>query len=458
MASPRLLSIHNSGVDNPLNTWAGFFDALQLRNVPLLAVNALATAAAILMGQSILFPIDEVSSESDNFPGVLGWSDTATPWLMVGSIGLASTLTLRRSYLSFFQIGFFSLVTLCFGGALRAWTWRRVYEALSSTTELNAMESDNTVLSDGSDATRVAEARRWRSISQRFSPYSILLASIWIPYLMLNFSEWKYLKPVRVHPALDREYTPKTAVQIVVSMYKEPVDEVAQLISKLKATPNLRMSQVHIYIKDSESNTTDIKERIGANNITTIPNIGREGETYLYHILNNWDALAKHTVFLQADVHNPREFYPRIRDYFHPVLTVCSCENCGDRFGFSDTKHLFLNIHNRINNSTQCENVLLSYKGQFIVSAKRIRGVDKSVYRDLHNAFVDKDSWAHQEGYLQGRPDSMSAPLFGYMIERIWNLLFQCNDMEVAWKCPSLLSGSRIGGSIQDCQCFDPIS
>jgi hypothetical protein len=271
-----------------------------------------------------------------------------------------------------------------------------------------------------------------------------------------------------VQPILDLDFVPKTDVELVISMYKEPIEEVAYLISTLKDMPNMPNPRVHIYIKDIDANVEDIKESTGADEVTPLPNIGREGETYLKHILDNWDSLAKQTVFLQADVHNPREFYPRIRDYFVPGRTgmlslgwsgqVCNCDNCGDRFNLWDTTHLFPEISNRINNATKCENVVLSYKGQFVASAKRIRGVDKSVYQDLHDAFVNPDSWAHQEEYLQGRPDSMNAPAFGYLMERIWNLLFQCNSMDVAWKCPTLLSGLRIGGNFEDCQCLDPAS
>ncbi|KAF2001082.1 hypothetical protein P154DRAFT_522067 [Amniculicola lignicola CBS 123094] len=230
--------------------------------------------------------------------------------------------------------------------------------------------------------------------------------------------------------------------------------------------PSLSNARFHIYVKDSGANATTIQERTGADNVTMLPNVGREGQTYLYHILNHWDSLAKHSIFLQADVHNPREFYPRIRNYFDPERTgmlslgfsgnVCNCHDCDDRFGWNDDAHLLPTIHSRIYyDSSQCNNVLLSYKGQFVVSAQRIRGLEKELYQDLHDAFIDEASWAHQEPFLKGRADSMSAPVFGYSVERLWNLLFQCSDMDVAWRCPTLLSGNRIGGNIEDCQCFD---
>ncbi|KAF2267627.1 hypothetical protein CC78DRAFT_456856 [Lojkania enalia] len=248
-------------------------------------------------------------------------------------------------------------------------------------------------------------------------------------------------------------------------MYKEPVTNVANLISNLRQMVNLGSARFRIYIKDVDANPADIRLRTGAEIIEKLPNVGREGETYLYHILNNYESLARHTVFLQADVHNPREFYPRIRDYFDPTRTgmlslgfsgnACDCQNCSDRFNWTDTSHTFPSIHGRIYNSTPCTDILLSYKGQFVVSAKRIRGINKEIYHDLREAFFNQSNRAHKQEFWQGEEDSMSNPVFGHTIERIWNLLFQCGGMDVTWKCPTLLSGWRIGGTIADCQCFD---
>ena len=36
-------------------------------------------------------------------------------------------------------------------------------------------------------------------------------------------------------------------------------------------------------------------------NVTTLPNVGREGHTYLHHIINNYDTLSDYTMFLQGN-------------------------------------------------------------------------------------------------------------------------------------------------------------
>lgn len=449
--------------------------ALKLRYLPVLAINLVTTAAAVRIGRYALVPMDSGRNNHDygERPGPA--VDMIGLLTVTGITGLVSASKLRRSYTSWPQYIFFALVIMIWSGRRLSVrygdNWSLIYKAVPNDVALQSVDSDSTAVSDlseDSDDTHVPEPESSKSLFSRIILVGVVLPAIWLAFLVLNFSQQNHQSTTQAQPILDLNYIPKTEVELVISMYKEPIEEVSNLISTLKQMPNMPDPRVHIYIKDIDANLEEIKEGTGADEVTPLPNIGREAETYLKHILGNWNTLAARTVFLQADVHNPHEFYRRLHDYFVPERTgmlslgwsgqVCNCDNCGDHFNMWDTPHLFPEISNRINNATKCDKVLLSYKGQFVASAKRIRGVDKSVYRDLHDAFVNRDSWAHQEEYLQGRPDSMDAPVFGYLMERIWNLLFQCNNMDVAWKCPTLLSGNRIGGSVEDCQCLDPMS
>ena len=96
---------------------------------------------------------------------------------------------------------------------------------------------------------------------------------------------------------------------------------------------------------------TKIKHQAGATTVVILPNIGREGGTYLHHIVKRWDSLAKQTIFLQAEIHNPREFWPHLNNYFVPDKTgflslgwsgsVCNCHSCTDRFDWQDDHQLF---------------------------------------------------------------------------------------------------------------------
>jgi hypothetical protein len=461
------------GVDD--ETIARFSSALEYRYLPLLAINLLATATAVRVGKSFLVPIDHAENERERDR----WEDTTSDILallaMTGISGLLSVSKLRRSYTSWPQYVFFAfVVTLLSSRDLAARygrRWPTMYDTVTNGVSLQSVDSEDTSASQPSACsatTRVASApESCTNVFLRTLLIAAALPAAWLAYFTLNFSEHIHQKTVEAQPILDLTYAPQMEIEVVVSMYKEPIDQVAHLVSMLRNMTNIGGdAKVHIYIKDVDADVGEVQQGTGADEVTPLPNIGREGETYLKHVLDSWDRLAQQTIFLQADIHNPREVYSRISDYFVPGRTgmlslgwsgqVCNCESCGDRFNFWDTTHLFPEISNRINNATKCNTVLLSYKGQFIASAKRIRGVDKSIYQDLHDAFVNRDSWAHQQEYLRGRSDSMSAPIFGYTVERMWNLLFQCNSIEIAWKCPTLLSGHRIGGHVGDCQCFDP--
>ncbi|KAF2793235.1 hypothetical protein K505DRAFT_362161 [Melanomma pulvis-pyrius CBS 109.77] len=447
-----------------------------VRNAPLLAINALTSALTLTLGKSTLLhmgnDVADTSSQTVHDPTCHNW-DALTLLALTGIVGCHSTLSIRRSYTNVYQFCcfIFAVLCICCKGRVdvfdvrlqKLWTIRSTHELVDVNSAPSAENNDAIGFAEESDRTGFSEFFLNSQYDRfpRFLPV-LSVALLWTAYGVLNFTE----RPERYSPVfLDRDYVPQIPVEIVLSMYKEPVEEVTQLISNLKSMPALSDAHFTIYIKDSEANNQDIKHRTGADLVATLPNIGREGETYLNHILNKWHSLAKQTIFLQADIHNSREFFTHMNNYYRRLKTgflslgwsgaVCNCENCGDRLFWHDNTHFLPQTFNRMNSSAICGNVLLSYKGQFIVSAARIRGIDKDIYHGLWKAFVDEKSWAHQPEYLQGRPDSMSAPDFGYTMERTWNLLFQCSNIDVAWKCPSLVSRWRIGGDIGDCQCFD---
>lgn len=448
---------------------------LDLTSVAFLAVNATFTALAMSIGKSMVIPMIRNDEGGEDITETVYLStDDATILILTAIVGCYSTLTPRRSYTTWQQFICFFIAAKCINlrttlAPRNNWDRQRgVYTAIQSLQLLDRtptpLENENTMGVSTEDLeavqtrTKSISARNW---NLRAMLCGAALCLLWAAYTSLNFSS----RSKSTHlPVLDIDYTPPILGEVVISMYKEPIRDVRNLISNLKKLPETSRASTTIYIKDKDADTEKIRLMTGANKVVKRPNVGREGETYLHHIISNWDSLAGHTIFLQADIHNSREFYTRVENYYDPKRTgylslgwsgVCDCESCGDRFFWQDDVGLFPKIHSEVYKSTDCRSVLLSYKGQFIVSAARIRGVNKAIYYDLWHAFVNETSWAHQKEYLQGRPDSMSAPDFGFSVERIWNLLFQCSDMDIAWKCPTLVSEWRFGGDVGDCQCFD---
>ncbi|KAH8799067.1 hypothetical protein F5884DRAFT_687212 [Xylogone sp. PMI_703] len=270
---------------------------------------------------------------------------------------------------------------------------------------------------------------------------------------------------------LDHMYISPSRFDIVVSMYQEDPIAVKHALSAIKSTSLLRNLQqqprVILYTKSSTANTTILKSLLELDAVYKLDNFGREGGTYLHHILHNWDELAQQTMFLQAGAHNLRELIPRIDDFLVAntgMLSLgfagvtCDCNSCTDRWGWDDNFGVVPSLYSKIYKGAcgRSQQILLSYKGQFVASARRIRGIPKEIYQGLLKTINSKDGWSHNRDIRGDKVDSVDNPYFGHTVERIWSLLMQCSDSEVATMCPSLLSGWRDGGSIEDCQCLDP--
>jgi hypothetical protein len=186
-------------------------------------------------------------------------------------------------------------------------------------------------------------------------------------------------------------------------------------------------------------------------------------------------------MFVQAHAHNMRELIPRINSYLVPqtgmlslgfVGITCSCDRCGDRFGWEDKWDIVPSLYQHIYSqpcTPSTPPILISYKGQFVASARRIHGIGRDIYATLLATITSVDGWSHNQTVigdvrLGGGTgiDSPDNPYFGFTVERVWGLLMQCaTDTMVTTRCPSLLSGSLDGieiGNMEsagDCGCLD---
>ncbi|KAF3920950.1 hypothetical protein ABW20_dc0106379 [Dactylellina cionopaga] len=266
-------------------------------------------------------------------------------------------------------------------------------------------------------------------------------------------------------------FQPTRRLDIVVSHYNEDAGKLGSLIDAIKAIPNIKGLEPNliIYTKNNESDISEIMSLTGANQVTILPNEGREGGTYLHHIISRWDDLANHTLFIQAEPHSPSRIISRLKNYFEPTRTGmldlgyrelrgCSCLDCRDEYGFRDETNFIPDLmatahHIKCDENTRVD---ISYKGQFIVSATRIRSAKKALYESINNKLVGENRIK-----LGGAEDSLDAPVFGYAVERSWNILFQCADLTGAMDmCPGLTLLKTGFGDLQrpnpeDCGCMD---
>jgi hypothetical protein len=287
---------------------------------------------------------------------------------------------------------------------------------------------------------------------------------------------------------LDTSYRPLRALDIVIARYDEPASEVALHINELLSLPKIGLlnPKIVIYnkletVNGSSTFLRDLHEELPIHSpppkivVRTLPNIGREADTYLEHITAQWDNLANHTLFMQASVHfAPAGYLSRVSDYFVPSTGFLSlsdtggfcpsCDGCHDR-DWTEDPVLLRELYSDFNGQAECKDVVLTYRGQFIASAARLRGNDVELYRRwldelrdprgrLHTAPYTEDQWSVKE-------DSLSAPRVGFTLERIWGMILQCNERGMAERCPSLLSRSLCPqplcgvASLEECQCLD---
>lgn len=157
----------------------------------------------------------------------------------------------------------------------------------------------------------------------------------------------------------------------------------------------------------------------GLRRCVELPNVGREGHTYLQHIVDNYDSLADVTFFLQGDCvdHANKAIYSRVAacddvDWFLPLssrsLTMndfqCSCWS-------DDGRDLMSAMYNDMFESAAPKYVSFGPGAIFAASRAAIR------FRSL-------EFWKRLLAIMEGGGVD---PIQGYALERFWPLIF-CRD------------------------------
>ncbi|KAI3321173.1 hypothetical protein HD806DRAFT_503198 [Xylariaceae sp. AK1471] len=240
-------------------------------------------------------------------------------------------------------------------------------------------------------------------------------------------------------------------LDIVIARYDEPIEQVVRTAQLALELPNIvgRKVRTIVYNKGVLNETElvanfPIQSRLM---IRQLENVGREADTYLTHTLDSEQDWASHTLFLQAEPHDPSYLQARLRDYLveetgflslSHVRNFCpSCDECNDHSGWSEDGKVLRDIFERANPDKPCQDISLTYRGQFVVSSRRMKQANQELLRDLRTRVIEDEH-------------------FGFTMERSWGTTFQCPT--ISERCPTLLSG-WIGNhvAIEDCQCLDTI-
>ncbi|KAG0146758.1 hypothetical protein CROQUDRAFT_500119 [Cronartium quercuum f. sp. fusiforme G11] len=289
------------------------------------------------------------------------------------------------------------------------------------------------------------------------------------------------------------------SVDIVVSYYNEPLDNLSSVINYVRSVLPIAIQhpRVVIYVKGEQADLGKILSKSGADEVISLPNVGREGGTYLTHILRQYNSslsilnqniiqnendhdikvnksvlgspevwgLADHTIFMQPDISWHWIAKPRMElfDYtrtgflsFGPYLnSICGKDGLGNGY-YDRMRDIYVMFY-----ETFCPPTgqLASYAGQFVVSKKRILRNSYTKYDKLKKILeAPLEHWIHSEGTWfkwKGSTDSNSpkrgpsSPFLGHALERSWPIIFGCDDPALAEICPDEVI------DIEKCQCFD---
>lgn len=221
---------------------------------------------------------------------------------------------------------------------------------------------------------------------------------------------------------------PKQNMHVVLSYYNEPLTCVQNTMEFIKKTvENNWEIQLFIYTKGGEFA-----------NATRLPNIGREGGSYLHHILTHWHALPHHVLFAQACAHDEMKQQLPLLKPTTQALNLGGFEH-GDCDGtpaypMRRLREIYAFVHRRF-----CPDGVIFkswMKGQFLVSKHSILKNSKHVYELLNKTlFEPPEHFIHTDLKLikdennrkriEATELNDNANYFSYQLERAWSSIFE---------------------------------
>lgn len=270
-------------------------------------------------------------------------------------------------------------------------------------------------------------------------------------------------------------------LHLVVAHYDEEPLYVRRWMNNVRAIRQAQDWGVHAFVYTKGVHGSGLQEDIGADTLVDLRNVGREGSTYLHHIIEHWDHLADYTLFAQADLHKGQRegsgtdagmlrtwLDDRLRDQLNDQIgfmslngkhDLCYCGYCtdiGGRVLYPQWSQVYALLHGHI--CPQDKPNVVSFHAAFLVSRKRIRARGRPFYEHLRDLIdAPAEHWLHREGVAtwftkRKGPSTPSNPWFGHQLERLWHEIFDCGRLEDVVHCtPDLARAQGHGG----CSCLD---
>lgn len=190
-------------------------------------------------------------------------------------------------------------------------------------------------------------------------------------------------------------------------------------------------------------------------------NTGRESHTYIWHIIHNLHDLAQYTLFHQDRPDDAQVLINRL-SLLSPstgmlalsAVAACSCQDCYLQ-NLPKIQEVWAMMQQSFCAPTDKFFVFL--RGAFIVSSQRIAAVPAGIYKSLLDYLeAPTGSWIHDEHSF---PNVKVAdnPLSAHVLERSWNILFDCLDPDLfqpCVACDASMSNNKTCPT-SACQCLD---
>ena len=274
------------------------------------------------------------------------------------------------------------------------------------------------------------------------------------------------------------QVAPKPQFDVVIAHHSEEPYYIRVWTDSLRSIPYIQElgMRIIIYTKGSME-LAAIKEASGADEVIQLPNVGREGGTYLHHMLSVYDDPPQFTLFAQAKLKKAQEegsgkMTQWLQDRLRTKLgdetgfmsmdrkhDICYCGHCTD-MGRDEFYPMWPQIYSMLQGKV-CQRLggnVLSFNGHFIVSRKRILARSRGIYQYLQ-ALVDapEDHWIHSEPepkwFEKEKGKSIpSNPKFGHTLERLWHTIFTCDEPAKVVDCD--MKGMKAEGP-GGCSCRD---
>ncbi len=231
------------------------------------------------------------------------------------------------------------------------------------------------------------------------------LDNVCIDKLLLIFQNIKNKNSIKsIIKIIDKLCINDNKLSMVVSRYNENIDWVQ------------KYNNVIVYNKGDPTNLDKLLIPY-----TKLNNVGREGHTFLYHIINNYENLSNWTVFVQGNPfdHCPN-FYEKIDNLYENIENNIEPKEkfnfLSDTVYYSEISHCpyhsgipLKKVYNDIFETNEEERpIIFSPGAQFYVSKKLILTKPKNYYEKIIK-LLDYDI----------------NPIEGFCIERLWKYIFE---------------------------------